>query len=123
MPIGHIFPVITNIPIGCIECDGSLYNRADYPKLFDWLTEQNIMVSDSSWSNTANSNNDYCTKFSTGKGSTTFRVPKFAPFIEIRTESEREDYNRAGLPNITSNVFMGSCEIQNANGCFTVTNG
>ena len=101
MPIGHIFPVCSIIPVGCIACDGSTYNRTTYPKLYEWLTEQNIMVSDSSWNSTANSNNGYCTKFSTGNGSTTFRVPNFAPFMELGTEDEREGYHRAGIPNIT----------------------
>lgn len=122
MPIGHIFPVVTTIPPGCVICNGQTIKRSTYPKLVEWLTDKKIMVTDSAWNSTATANGGYCTKFSSGDGKSTIRLPKFAPFIEIGTDSTREDYKAAGLPNITGSVYVGSCEIQNPTGCFTVTN-
>lgn len=48
MPIGSIIAYATNdVPDGILPCDGNLYLRDDYPKLYDVLDTQFIVDADS----------------------------------------------------------------------------
>ena len=35
--IGAVFPYATGLPAGCLDCDGGVYLRVDYPALYDVL--------------------------------------------------------------------------------------
>ncbi|QHJ82962.1 MAG: hypothetical protein [Bacteriophage sp.] len=60
------------IPVGYVPADGQLLNRTDYPELWDTLSRSLLnIVSDKEWLNTP----DKRASFSSGNGSTTFRVP------------------------------------------------
>jgi hypothetical protein len=68
--------------INAILCDGSLKLRAEYPRLWEWVQQldASVVVTDTAWTSTFITVNGvtYLTKigcFSTGDGSTTFRVP------------------------------------------------
>lgn len=64
---GMIAPFPANIaPAGWLEADGSLVSRATYPDLWAFAQASGNIVADGSWT---------AGKFSTGDGSTTFRIP------------------------------------------------
>lgn len=75
-----------------VHANGQVLSRATYRRL--WLAVQNLpaglLVSDSTWNDTTGGANNKG-KFSTGNGSTTFRVPQFysAGFIEAVDGSTR----------------------------------
>lgn len=56
------------LPSGRVACAGQVLNRATYPELWAYAQAQGATVADASWSATP-------TAFSTGDGTTTFRMP------------------------------------------------
>lgn len=72
LPVGSLVPwnvSEASIPFGWLPRSGGLYNRADYPDL--WVLIQSLVVSDADWISTPANRG----KYSSGNGTTTFRVP------------------------------------------------
>jgi phage-related tail fiber protein len=62
---------VSTPPAGMIEANGALLLRADYPDLWTWAQQANVaLVSDATWLATD------IGAYSSGDGSTTFRVPE-----------------------------------------------
>lgn len=102
LPLGHLFawPYQTP-PDGAIQCNGATYNRSLYKDFFAYATEKGWVKTEPEWQIIANSNGGFCPYYSQGDGSTTFRTPKFAPFMQIAIAgSSAGKYHKAGLPNI-----------------------
>ena len=59
---------IATIPPGWLALEGGSYNRSAYPKLWDYINKYGHKVADSQRAN-------YPGSFTTGNGSTTFRLP------------------------------------------------
>ena len=109
LPIGHLFawPYQTP-PDGAIQCNGTLYDRALYKDFFDYATSKGWVKTEGDWQSIASANNGYCPYYSQGTNSTTFRTPKFAPFMQVAIASgDVGKYHRAGLPNITGRSDLG----------------
>ena len=103
LPLGHLFawPFQTP-PDGAIQCNGATYNRALYKDFFAYATSKGWVKTEAEWQSIATSNGGFCPFYSQGNGSTTFRTPKFAPFMQIAIASGNVGkYHQAGLPNIT----------------------
>lgn len=102
-PLGfHYAHPFGKVPADSIQCNGATYNRALYADFFAYATEQGWVKSESEWQSIASSNGGYCPWYSDGDGSTNFRTPKFAPFMQIAIASGNVgNYHEAGLPNIT----------------------
>jgi microcystin-dependent protein len=60
----------TTAPTGWLEANGALLNRVDYPALWRYALACSNTVADATWSSTSAYG-----AFSTGNGSTTFRIP------------------------------------------------
>lgn len=58
-------------PQGSLLMDGSLVSRSDYPRLWAWVQANLSTLTDAAW----NSGVSFHGSFSTGDGSTTFRLP------------------------------------------------
>lgn len=102
LPLGHLFawPYQTP-PDGAIQCNGATYNRSLYKDFFAYATEKGWVKTESEWQSIANSNGGFCPYYSQGNGSTTFRTPKFAPFMQVAIASGNVGkYHQAELPNI-----------------------
>jgi len=82
LPIGTIMPYLSSkAPEGWLACDkGDLVKRNDYPNLWKWVQNNAPLVSETEWQNQAN-NQSSIGAFSTGDGTTTFRLPKIQDFI------------------------------------------
>lgn len=103
LPLGHLFawPYQTP-PDGAIQCNGSTYSRALYKDFFAYATSKGWVKPEAEWQSIASANGGYCPYYSQGDGSTTFRTPKFAPFMQVAIASGNVGkYHQAGLPNIT----------------------
>lgn len=112
LPLGHLFawPFQTP-PDGAIQCNGATYNRTLYADFFAYASSKGWVKTEAEWQSLASANGGYCPYYSTGDGSTTFRTPKFAPFMQIAIASGNVGtYHRAGLPDIsgTSTDVMNS---------------
>lgn len=106
LPLGHLFawPFQTP-PDGAIQCNGATYNRALYKDFFAYATSKGWVKTEAEWQSIATSNGGFCPYYSQGNGSTTFRTPKFAPFMQIVIASgDVGKYLKAGLPNITGDT-------------------
>lgn len=109
LPMGHLFawPYQTP-PDGAIQCNGTTYNRALYKDFFDYATSKGWVKTETAWQSIASANGGYCPYYSQGNGSTTFRTPKFAPFMQVAIASgDVGTYHQAGLPNITGRSDLG----------------
>ena len=110
LPIGHMYLHIGSVvPTGTLVADGSEYSRASYPKLVEYVTQNNLLKTEEEWQLEAETNNGFCPYFSSGSSETLFRVPKFAPYIHISGSVENtREYLQPGLPNITGEIKLGS---------------
>lgn len=122
LPLGHLFawPFQTP-PDGAIQCNGATYNRALYKDFFAYATSKGWVKTETEWQSIASANRGYCPYYSQGDGSTTFRTPKFAPFMQVAIASRNVDkYHQAGLPNITGTFTEhGNTAEMKCTGAFT----
>ena len=127
LPLGHLFAWPFNIPPdGAIQCNGATYNRALYKDFFDYATSKGWVKTEAEWQSIARSNGGFCPYYSQGDGSTTFRTPKFAPFMQVAIASANVGkYSKAGLPDISGSFALAHEEANNvsASGCFTTREG
>ena len=108
LPLGHIYlwPFSTP-PDGSIQLNGSTYSRELYSDLWNLIQEKDWYKPEAEWQSIASANNGYCPWYSDGDGSTTFRVPKFAPYQKLTiTSNDAGKYYEAGLPNITGSLTV-----------------
>ena len=109
LPMGHLFawPYQTP-PDGAIQCNGTTYNRELYKDFFDYATSKGWVKTENEWQSIASANGGYCPYYSQGDNSTTFRTPKFAPFMQVAIASgDVGKYHMAGLPNIKGRSDLG----------------
>lgn len=108
-PLGfHYLHPYGTVPADSIICNGATYSRALYKDFFDYITTQGWVRTESEWQKSANRNNGFCPFYSSGDGSTNFRVPRFAPYQQITTASGNVGtYHQAGIPNITGRSDLG----------------
>lgn len=127
LPLGHLFawPYQTP-PDGAIQCNGATYNRSLYKDFFAYATSKGWVKTEAEWQSIASANGGYCPYYSQGDGSTTFRTPKFAPFMQIAIAgSSAGKYHKAGLPNIkgTFNASQLTDGSDSASGALIVGGG
>lgn len=108
-PLGfHYAHPFGTVPPDSIQCNGAEYNRVLYADFFTYAKEQGWVKTEAEWQSLASANGGYCPYYSAGDGSTTFRTPKFAPFMQVAIASANVGtYRRAGLPNITGDLPVG----------------
>ena len=137
LPLGHIYlwPFSTP-PDGSIQLNGSTYSRELYSDLWNLIQTKGWYKPEAEWQSIASANGGYCPWYSDGDGSTTFRVPKFAPYQKLAlASSDAGKYYNAGLPNITGHFSATDNVCLNGNstatpkvfyindGCFSSING
>lgn len=106
LPLGHIYlwPFSTP-PDGSIQLNGGTYSRELYSDLWNLIQTKGWYKPEAEWQSIASANGGYCPWYSDGDGSTTFRVPKFAPYQKLTLASnDAGKYYDAGLPNIEGAV-------------------
>ena len=108
-PLGfHYLHPYGTVPADSIICNGATYSRALYKDFFDYITTQGWVKTEAEWKEIATRDNGFCPFYSSGDGSTNFRVPRFAPYQQIAIASgDAGTYHQAGLPNITGRSDLG----------------
>lgn len=103
--IGDIkFSFAKVVPNGWLRCDGNLYQRSEYPDLYQWAVDNNYIVSEETWQSTKTANDGGSVGyFSTGDGSTTFRVFNIVDFVRAdASASNTGTYQTDTMRNITA---------------------
>lgn len=104
IPVGfEYFSTNPNIPIGSLPLFGGEYSRTVYSDLWGWVQEQpNYLLTEEEWQAKASANDGNVPYYSSGDGSTTFRVPSLKCWVKGANGIEEVgSYLSAGLPNIT----------------------
>jgi hypothetical protein len=128
LPLGHLFawPFKTP-PDGTIQCNGATYNRTLYADFFAYANSKGWVKTEAEWQSIASANGGYCPYYSDGNGSTTFRTPKFTPFMQTAIAgSSVGTYHKAGLPEIAGTISAQSSDEsknENTGGFYTLKKG
>ena len=77
LPVGfEFFQTSPNARVGTLPLNGGVFSRSEYPQLWSWVQSQSgYLIAESEWQNKASKNDGPVPFYSTGDGSTTFRVP------------------------------------------------
>ena len=117
IPVGHeYFSVNPNIPQGSLPLFGGEYSRETYSALWTWVQAQSgYLISEADWQTASTANNGNVPFYSSGDGSTTFRVPSLKCWIKGAngTVTEVGSYLEAGLPNITGYLGIRNSSYNN----------
>lgn len=124
--IGDIkFSFAKVVPNGWLRCDGNLYQRSEYPDLYQWAVDNNYIVSEETWQSTKTANDGGSVGyFSSGDGSTTFRVFNIVDFVRAdASASNTGTYQTDTIRDIEGNFILSHAQINSASGAFSVTYG
>ena len=103
-----------NPPAGFLSLgEGLVLNRIQYSELWTWAQNTMKIISGSEWQDLANAQDGNCGFFSSGDGSTTFRLPKITSLLKMSELAEVENYNKSEYSNLH---FHGLGRMQNNNG-------
>lgn len=81
MPLGFTFPILAlTPPDGCLALQGALVSRTAYPELWTWVQAHAPLITESAWQAQAAVQSSVGA-YSSGDGSTTFRLPKIMDFV------------------------------------------
>lgn len=115
LPVGfEYFTTNPNIPAGSLPLLGGVYSRTLYKDLWNWVQEQTgYLIEESEWQEKSAANEGNVPFYSTGDGTTTFRVPSLKCWVKGANGIEEVgSYLSAGLPNITGYVEAGSYDTE-----------
>ena len=106
LPVGHMYwSVEKTVPAGRLPAQGVLYNRPLYQDLYTWADERGLVISEAEWQSIASANGGNCAYYSSGDGSTTFRVPSIKCWVKgANSVDEVGIYLEAGLPAIGGSI-------------------
>lgn len=113
--VGDLKLVLGNVvPAGFLSLgEGTVLNRTNYSELWSWAQANGRVISDSAWNSEVNANGS-CGAFSTGDGSTTFRLPKLQTLLKAAARSAVSTFNKA-VYNSTHYHGMGPMVNNNGN--------
>ena len=115
MHIGSIVSVLatnTYVPNGCVPCDGAEYTRAQFPALYDtYLTAATPKLLTCTYAaySTQLASTGNCAKFAVDTANQKFKVPMLKDgdsITQATSAAELGKSYKAGLPNITGNVYV-----------------
>lgn len=122
--IGSIKACLSNTPPpGWLALDtGAMVSRATYPQLWAWVQDNAPLVTEAEWQAQAavQSSVGY---YSTGDGSTTFRLPRLLDYQRGGLASEVGQWQGDAIRDITGTISNMLIRSVNADGAFEVTYG
>lgn len=122
IPVGfERFTTNPNIEPGWKPYFGQETTRTECSDLWNWvLTQNGYLISEAEWQLKYAANDGNVPYYSTGDGSTTFRLPSMKCWVkgangieELSNEDKR--YLSAGLPNVKGNFYTVYCATDNHN--------
>ena len=124
LPVGHMYwSVEPNVPAGRLPAMGATYNRALYADLWAWANSVGLVKTESEWQAIASANDGNCAYYSSGDGSTTFRVPSIKTWTKGASSVEEVgSYLEAGLPNVEGVIGTTNDYLNQSTGAFYAGN-
>lgn len=93
---------IGKIPTGGVPYCGQEVTRSTYSALWSWANAQGLVKSESAWQAIASAQNGNVPFYSSGNGSTTFRMPRLVGYVKgAASQSDSGKHIAEGLPNAT----------------------
>ncbi len=116
VPIGTITARLSKKPeAGELALDtGALVSRATYPDLWAWVQANAPLISEADWQAQAAAQTSVGA-YSTGDGSTTFRLPRILDYMRGGLAAEAGTWQGDAIRNITGNVGGVSASADNTN--------
>ena len=112
--VGDIIIILGSVvPAGYLSLgEGTVVNRTEYADLWKWAQSNATVISESAWQR---ENTSYGTvaKFSSGNGSTTFRLPKIASILKAGALANAGKFNKAVFNDVH---YHGLGKMRNNNG-------
>ena len=103
-----------NQPTGFLSLgEGLVLNRTQYSELWTWAQSNMKIITESEWQQLANAQDGNCGFFSSGDGSTTFRLPKIISLLKMSELANVGNYNKSEYSNLH---FHGLGRMQDNNG-------
>ena len=121
LPVGfEYFTINKNIRLGSLPLLGGTYSRTAYADLWSWVQEQpGYLITETEWQEKFQANNGNVPFYSSGDGSTTFRVPSLKCWVKGANGIEEVgSYLEAGLPNATGTLTAIDSDKNLASGPF-----
>ena len=109
LPVGfEYFSMNPNVPQGSLPLIGGEYSRATYPDLWTWVQAQSgYCITEANWQTMSTAQNGNVPFYSSGNGSTTFRVPSLKCWIKGPNGTEIVGtYKQAGIPNLIGQIIF-----------------
>lgn len=112
--LGTIMPfLVTKIPDGWLSCEsGAEVSRTAYPDLWQWVQSNAPILTEENWQAAAKLQTSVG-YYSSGDGSTTFRLPRIVDFVQGGVLADSGKFTEAGLPNITFVDYVGNESVYN----------
>ena len=126
LPVGFEYlQTNPNVQAGSLPMVGGLWNRTIYADLWAWVQKQpGYLISESEWQALAAANNGAVPFYSTGDGSTTFRVPALTVWVKGASAIEEVgDYLADTFAGHKHNVSVTSIGDTSNEGSHTHTRG
>lgn len=93
---------VGDIPTGGVPYCGQEVNRSTYSALWAYAKAKGLVKSESEWQSLYNAQGGNVAYYSSGNGSSTFRMPRLVGYVRgASSQSESGSYVKEGLPNIT----------------------
>ena len=98
---------VGDIPTGGVPYCGQEVNRETYSALWEYANAKGLVKSESEWQSLYNAQGGNVAFYSSGNGSSTFRMPRLVGYVRgASSQSESGSYVNEGLPNITSSATI-----------------
>lgn len=117
----------SSVPAGGVPFCGQTVTRAMYQDLLDWATAQGKVKTETEWQSIASANGGNCPYYSSGDGTTNFRMPAVLGYFKgAASASEGGTYKSEGVPNVagvtpTTTIFNNTRGQGGTNGAITMT--
>ena len=97
---------VGDIPAGGVPYCGQEVNRSTYSALWEYANAKGLVKSESEWQSLYNAQGGNVAFYSSGNGSSTFRMPRLVGYVRgASSQSESGSYVKEGLPNITGTLY------------------
>ncbi|MGL6058916.1 MAG: phage tail fiber protein, partial [Culicoidibacterales bacterium] len=112
--------LVKNIPAGWLDIStGAIVSRGTYPELWAWVQANAPIISEADWQTQANAQSSVGA-FSTGDGSTTFRLPKIVDYVRGGILADVGTWQGDAIRNITGNLKYALLDAAQASGAFAI---
>lgn len=106
----------TTVPAKALPLEGGIYNRADHPEAWAYIQAHYRVVSETTWQNGNHG------AFSSGNGSTTFRVPRIDDeFIRGAAGRVIGSFQGDAMRNLTGGFRLRNTQFNNGNHSLVVS--